>query len=252
MIDQRWKNIAAAVGEAAIVFCLIAFTPIRNLIPGYPNARIRNEAIDNAIKMDSLEKVTRNWNIYMTNLSRVLRGDARVEIDSMIPDLGTARFLSRKSPEELLRQDSLLTNERYLQDKFAVGESVQRNLPIQGIHFFPPVKGLVITPFDPAINPGVDISIQTNSVICSVLQGTVIFSDRDDIDGCSVLVQHPDDLVSVYIYNEKALVNVGDKIEAGTPIAVAGGIASLNKGEYIHFELWHRGSAVDPAKYISF
>jgi len=249
---MKGKIITAAIAEAAAVFCLIAFTPLRNVIPGYPNAQVRRQNITNAIKIDSLEKAARNWELYMTNLSRVLRGEARVEIDSVFGGISDVRFISDKSPEELLRQDSLLINSMNHQDKFAVGSSAQRVLPIEGLHFFPPVKGVIMTNFDPALHPGLDVSVSTNSVVCSVLSGTVIFSSWDDNNGFSILVQHSGDLISVYRNNEKALVNVGDKLNAGTPVALAGSVKSLNKGEFLHFELWYQGAAVDPTKYIAF
>ena len=60
------------------------------------------------------------------------------------------------------------------------------------------------------------------------------------------------DLVSLYKHNQRLLCSTGQKVTAGTPVAIVGSSGSLSEGHHLHFELWHGGNAVDPAKYISF
>ena len=68
----------------AVIYCTIAYTPIRTFIPGYPDARTKRAAIQNAIKADSLEKVIYRWELYSENLKRAVEGTAPIKIDSIL------------------------------------------------------------------------------------------------------------------------------------------------------------------------
>lgn len=90
-----------------LVYCAFAFTPLRTTIPGYPDAKSKKQAVENAIRIDSLENVIIRWELYSENLSRVLSGDKTISLDSLI-DGNTTKFLKNISEEEMQRQDSLL------------------------------------------------------------------------------------------------------------------------------------------------
>lgn len=234
-----------------LLYSVIAFTPLRTTIPGYPDAHFRKQAISNAIKIDSLESALVRWKLYSTSISRVLAGEQTLDLDSMLRS-GVNRYLSDKSAEELARQDSLLRSTVREEEQFGVSESSTRTLPIEGMSFFTPIKGVVAQGFDMVLHPGVDISAPANSVVSAVLDGTVIFAGWADLFGYTVMIQHQNNIISLYRHNAKLLKEVGDKVGAGTPIALIGGTGSLATGEHLHLELWYRGEPVDPAKYISF
>ena len=86
----------------------------------------------------------------------------------------------------------------------------------------------------------------------AVLDGTVISAGWSDEDGYTIRLQHDGDVISVYKHNQKLMKKTGDKVTAGTPIAIVGGTGSTARGDHLHFELWHKGEAVDPTKFISF
>jgi murein DD-endopeptidase MepM/ murein hydrolase activator NlpD len=44
----------------------------------------------------------------------------------------------------------------------------------------------------------------------------------------------------------------GNFVQPGDPIAVIGNTGTHSTGTHLHFELWHKGSAVDPEEYINF
>lgn len=67
-----------------LLYALIAFTPLRTTIPGYPDPHFRREAVNNAIKIDSLEAAITRWKLYSENLSRVLSGDTTINLDSLL------------------------------------------------------------------------------------------------------------------------------------------------------------------------
>lgn len=242
--------ITASVVIIGTIYCLIAFTPIRAAIPGYPNSHTKREAISNAIKIDSLENQITRWELYSENLARVIAGDEIISLDSLVSE-GRINFISNKPLEELNRQDSILREMVLDEEQFTlVGQT--RNLPIEGRHFFTPLVGVLSKGFDRVNHPAVDISAPASSVVKSVLDGTVIFSGWSEESGYTIQIQHPGDLVSSYRHNMKLLKNVGEKVTAGTPIALVGNTGALTTGEHLHFELWHDGQAVDPTLYISF
>lgn len=235
----------------AVIFSIIAFTPVRTFIPGYPDARSKRAAIQNAITIDSLESVIYRWELYSENLRRVVEGEEPIKIDSIIN-------ANRKSEEgdvdvaELQRQDSLLRQHVKDEEQFGVSDGVRRDLPIEGMHFFTPLKGVVSQGYDPAVHPYVDITAPAGSVIKATLDGTVIFAGWSDDSGHTIQIQHDGDIVSIYKHNEKLLKKVGDKVTAGAPIALVGNSGELTTGDHLHFELWYKGETVDPARYINF
>jgi murein DD-endopeptidase MepM/ murein hydrolase activator NlpD len=227
----------------AIVYALLAYTPLRTSIPGYPNAHTKRAAIQNAIKIDSLEDVISRWELYSENILRVIEGEAPLPVDSVLR-LADAAVAESHDPAFLAQRDSTLRDLVNKEEQFGVSDREERMLPIEGLHFFTPLKGVVSESFENVLHPFVHITAPANSVVMAALEGTVIFSDWNDESGYTIALQHQGDLVTVYKDNQKLLRKTGDRVPAGASIALA--------GEHLHFELWHRGEAVDPSKYIVF
>ena len=195
-------------------FLLISYTPIRSLIPGYPDAVTRRDAMDNAIRLDSLEGVVSRWEFYAENLRRVVEGEDPVRIDSLIRSNPSAQIVSANA-EELRRRDSLLRRTVLEEEEFGL-TSKKRELPIEGVQFFTPLKGSVYQGFQPVIHPYIDILAPSGSVVMSVLDGTVVYSGYTDENGYSLAIQHDSGIISVYMHNQKLLKKTGDKVFAGS------------------------------------
>lgn len=235
----------------ALVYSITAYTPVRTFIPGYPDAHSKRAAIQNAIKVDSLERVIFRWEMYSENLKRVLAGEEALKIDSIL--INTRKPSDAKADVSgLMKQDSLLRQNVMEEEQFGISARKQRDLPVEGMLFFTPLKGVVSQGYDPAIHPYVDITAPSGSVVKAVLDGTVIFSGWSDDAGHTIQIQHDGDIVSIYKHNEKLLKKTGDKVSAGTPIALVGNTGEMTTGAHLHFELWHKGETLDPTKHISF
>lgn len=235
----------------AAIFSLIAFTPLKTFIPGYPDARTKRAAIQNAIRVDSLESVIYRWELYSENLRRAVEGEEPVNIDSLINIHNREKELS-KDPEYVKRQDSLLREEVRTEEMFDISGKDQRKLPIEGMMFFTPLKGVISQGYDAALHPFVDITAPEGSVVSAIADGTVIYEGWSDADGYTLHIQHDGDIVSIYKHNEKLLKRTGDKVKAGSPIALIGNTGSLTTGEHLHFELWYKGETLDPTRHINF
>lgn len=249
-------NLVIAVISAIVIICLaiyliIAYTPVRTLIPGYPDARAKRAAIQNAIRIDSLEMLVSRWELYSENMRRILDGEEPVRMDSLILAL-SEEGRTDISDDRIREHDSILRMNVTREEQFHLSLAEGRNLHIEGMHFFCPLKGVISQGYDPSIHPFIDITAPANSMVYATLDGTVISSGWTDDAGYTIQIQHVNDIISIYKHNQKLLKKVGDKVTAGEPIAIVGNTGTLTTGEHLHFELWYRGEAVDPTKYINF
>lgn len=235
----------------AAIFSIIAFTPVRTFIPGYPDARSKRAAIQNAITIDSLERVVFRWELYSENLRRVVEGEEPIKIDSLIK-VSSGSSTKGVDMNEVALKDSLLREQVKEEEQFGISQRTRRNLPIEGLHFFTPLKGAISQGYEPAMHPYVDITAPAGSVVKATLDGTVIFAGWTDDAGNTIQIQHDGDIVSIYKHNDRLLKKIGDKVSAGTPVALVGNTGEITTGAHLHFELWHKGETVDPTKYIKF
>jgi murein DD-endopeptidase MepM/ murein hydrolase activator NlpD len=253
IVFTRPAFIAAIVSLVVLLlvvfFLLVAFTPLRTFIPGYPNAQARRQAVQNAIRIDSLETQILQWELYTENLKKVVAGEEPLLLDSLILRVqGTGPAADSLF---LARRDSLLRARVTEAEQFEVS-GPRRNLPIEAISFYTPLKGVVSQGFDRTLHPWIDVTAPTGTAVMAVLDGTVVFAGWEESDGYTLAIQHRGDILSVYKRNEKLLKKAGDAVKAGTPVALVGSSGSLTKGDHLRFELWYAGEAVDPAAYISF
>lgn len=243
--------VTVVVVLCAAIYSIIAYTPVRTFIPGYPDARSKRAAIQNAITIDSLENVIFRWELYSENLRRAVEGEEPIRIDSLIKAQSAAQA-DAPDMAEIARQDSLLRERVKEEEEFGISARTHRDLPIEGLHFFTPLKGVISQGYDPVVHPYVDIAAPEGSVVKATLDGTVIFAGWSDEAGHTIQIQHEGDIVSIYKHNDKLLKKAGDKVTAGAPIALVGNTGELTTGDHLHFELWHKGQTVDPTLYVKF
>jgi murein DD-endopeptidase MepM/ murein hydrolase activator NlpD len=254
-------NVFIALGTLTIVLIfltsiLIAFTPLREYIPGYTNVKLQRNLYELQLKTDSVEKELERKDKFLENLKRVINGS---DLGSEVP--APKDTLRRYDDIRLNRssEDSLLRLEVESQGKYSLyrmessESAIQKKTSLGNVLFFVPIKGVVTNDYDPARQHyGIDIVAKGNEAVKSVLDGTVIFSDWTVETGYVILVQHPQNVISVYKHNSALLKRQGEHVKAGEPIAIIGQSGELTTGPHLHFELWNEGNAIDPKEYISF
>ena len=234
------------------VTLLISYTSLRELIPGYPSAQSRQDLIQNAIKIDSLQNEINLWRLQLANIQRITTGQKPLAIDSLLNLHGMGDTTARVEGD-YAKDDSLLRATVFKEEQFNLSAREHKIEQIEGLHFFPPLKGVVTEEYNPAIgHPYIDIAAPENSVVSAVLNGTVIHAGWDDENGYTIQLQHDNNLVSVYKHNSKLLARTSDKVTAGTPVALVGNTGTLSSAPHLHFELWHKGEPINPAQYINF
>ena len=230
---------------------LIAYTPIREFIPGYPEGDMRRTMVQNYARLDSLEKELQLRGQYIDNIATIMAGgvpeDQTASQDTAIDD---AKVQFEKS-----ESDSILRKQIEQEEKYTL--SVNYNEPsgrdLSQIHFFSPVKGLVTNSFNAKENHfGTDIVAGDNNVVVSALEGTVTMANWTLKTGWVIQIQHENNILTVYKHNAELLKEVGDHVEAGEAVAIIGNSGELTSGPHLHFELWRNGSPLDPEKYIVF
>ncbi len=233
-----------------ITVLIIAYTPARQLIPGYPSGDVRNMMVRNAILADSLEQQIKIRDHYFESIRAIIKGDIPKEPEYNADTVLRPVDVEYRSydPDSLFRQNLL---EERLDLSVQSGDTKQSS--IANIHFFTPLQGMVSQKFDKSTDHfAVDIVGLPNSRISAVMEGTVIFAGWTAETGYVLYIQHENNLVSVYKHNSQLLRKVGDQVHAGEVIAFMGHTGELTTGPHLHFELWHKGVPLDPEQYIDF
>ncbi len=254
-------NVFIALGTLAIVLIfltsfLIAFTPLREYIPGYTNVGLTKRLYKLQLKTDSIARDLVVKEQFISNLRDIINGKDLTE-DKPIPIDTVKRYgnikLKRSADDSLLRLEVENQNKYNLYKIETIESTSQKKSSIGSVLFFTPLKGIITNLFDPAQKHfGVDIVAKQNEAVKTVLDGTVILSNWTLETGYVIGIQHSQNLLSLYKHNSAILKKVGDYVRAGEPIAIVGETGELITGPHLHFELWSDGSAVDPKEYITF
>lgn len=229
---------------------LIAFTPLREYIPGYSSAKLKKEASRLNYKTDSLVREIESKQLYYASIKKVLTGEvSTVEFnrDSVIE-------AAKNDPEVLQittnKPDSLLREKVEKEDKYNLFEdtSDQNNIVL-----FPPVNGTISQKYNlKDKHYAVDVVVATNTPVKATADGTVIFAEWTVETGYVVIIEHNQELISVYKHNSAITKSQGDLVKAGEVIAMSGNTGELSTGPHLHFELWSKGYPVNPTNFIDF
>ncbi|MEE9406560.1 MAG: M23 family metallopeptidase [Polaribacter sp.] len=233
----------------AVTTVLIAFTPIKEYIPGYSSSQLKADAVKLTFEADSLKIKLAVLENYTKALIPVLTGEIEAESIDSIQTKARQRVIN----ESLLnasKEDSLFREKIESENRFAIQQNTNSNVKIV---FFAPLSGTVSQNFDSnSKHFAVDIVAKTGTPIKAIADGTVIFSDWNTETGYVILLKHSNDYISVYKHNGNLLKQQGDFVKSGEVIATVGSTGELTTGAHLHFELWSGGYAVNPTNFIDF
>lgn len=252
-------NVFIAIGGLVMILVigttfLIAYTPLREYIPGYGDVTMQKELYALVQKADSLQYEVVLREKYMQNIRDVINGrDFGPNSVPRPPDSAAKKYdnldLSKSKEDSLLRQEFEDLDQYSLKSAGLQGSSAS----ISNYFFFTPLQGVVSNGYNPATRHyGIDIVAQKNEAIKAVLDGTVLFSAWTLQTGYVIAIQHQSDIVSVYKHNSALLKREGDHVKAGDPIAIIGSTGETSSGPHLHFELWYNGKPMNPREYLTF
>jgi murein DD-endopeptidase MepM/ murein hydrolase activator NlpD len=251
-------NIIVVGGSFALILItltmyLIAFTPIREYIPGYADVNMRRNLIKMTLKTDSIMQKVDADEKYLSNLLDIINDN----VDTTLPDKKVGAGQLYDSIQKLNKSDadSQLRWQIENQEQFTLINNGDKAFSsgIGSYSFFTPLKGNITSKFSTAQKHfGIDIVAGPNEGIKSALDGTVVMANFTSETGYVIGVQHSNNLFTFYKYNSALLKSAGDYVKAGEVIAIIGNSGEFSSRPHLHFELWYNGNPVNPIDYINF
>jgi murein DD-endopeptidase MepM/ murein hydrolase activator NlpD len=228
---------------------LIAFTPIKEYIPGYSSSKLKAAAIKLTFEAKSLKQKLTILENYTKALKPVLTGDITYEeVDSL--QLQAKQSAIEESELDATKEDSLFREKIDRETRFAILNNSKNKV---NIVFFAPITGNISQDFDATSKHfAVDIIAQTGTPVKAISDGTVIFSGWSAEAGYVIILKHNKEYISVYKHNGNLLKQQGDFVKSGEVIASVGSTGELSTGPHLHFELWKGGYAINPSNLIDF
>lgn len=230
---------------------IIAFTPLRNYLPGYINSDVRRQIVENALRADSLQQALDRQNRYMMTVRDILSGRVKTDTVASLDSLTDARaeqLMERSREEEEFRR-------RYEEEERYNLTAVTGAHDAAGMVFFRPLRAAVAVPFNPVDKHfGVDLAAGPREGVMAALDGTVVLAAYIAGEGRVVMIQHAQNFLTVYRYCGGLMCASGDQVKGGDVIALTQDRKDADGGShpFFHFELWHGGVPVDPARYVVF
>ncbi len=234
----------------SITTYIIAFTPLREFIPGYASNKLKKDATILAVKSDSLAIEVKKNEMYINSIKKILTGDleyAKFNKDSILAQENPDNLKADLNPSE---DEKKLREQVALEDKYNLFEKAQSKV---NLVLFPPVRGHITEKYS-SVNKhfAVDIAVAKDTPIKSVANGSVVFAEWTPSTGNVIIIKHRDGLLSVYKHAASLTKTQGDVVRTGEVIALAGSTGKESTGIHLHFELWKDGFTIDPSQFIDF
>ncbi|AXO80770.1 M23 family peptidase [Olleya aquimaris] len=229
---------------------LIAFTPLKEYIPGYSSTSLKKKAVKLSSKTDSLQRVIDLNEKYFASIKQVLKGEVstvQFDRDSIIQ---AAKLEASQIDLSPIKEDSLLRQKVDKEDKYNLFETATSRA---NFVLFPPASGTISQSYNSKTKHfAVDVVLAKDTPIKATADGTVIFAEWTAQTGFVIILEHSNGLISVYKHNASLTKAQGDLVKAGEVIATSGNTGELTTGPHLHFELWSDGYSVNPTNFIDF
>ncbi len=252
---------SVTAGLALVLLAVVVLTPVREFIPGYGTAEMRQDARLNVLRVQALQDSLSAQQRYLTQLRHLMLGEVDTsmmatrapEPTSSAEGADVAPEFESSSDWADHRQPAILVERLGATGRmpFRLTDASPAHLPSVVLPALPPVEGFVTRGFDARTGHyAVDIAVDAGTVVRSVGDGYVVLADWTQEGGYAIAVQHADGYLSVYKHNERLYKRTGDRVRARDAIAESGNSGEITTGPHLHFELWHHGLAQDPGTYI--
>ena len=241
-------NVFLAAGTTVVVLVgmtllLIAYTPLREYIPGYASTKLRREALHLSTQVDSLESVVNYHEKQWSTVRRLLTNEPLP--DSVVSEAPSAQADPNKLKPTASEQK--FREQQEVQDQYRLTRrpNVQARASL-----IPPVAGTLVEKYAPARGHlGVGWSVSSGTTIKCALDGTVVQADWSPDLGHFLWVQHANNTLTFYSQNAHVLKKRGARVRAGEALAISGK-GLRNASAAVHFELWMNGQPVNPLVYL--
>lgn len=235
---------------AGVLYLIVVFTPVGNLLPGHLSDGAKEKLIGNNLRIDSLRREVEKQDRYIANIKAIINGEITPDsINSPLP------ISSDSISVDISVLEEEFTKEWEEREKHNLTSMAANIAEVRGLNLFRPTRGEIINGFDIAKKHyGVDIVEVPGESILAIHDGVVVMSDYTANDGFTIVIQHKENMISIYRNCYRLLKSVGDKVAGGEVIGtLSNGTGEKDENKaFLHLELWHRGKPLDPNTYIAF
>lgn len=260
------SSVAAFLLMLFIGFTLVLrFTPLREYVIGEGSGPDRRDLLKAYSRVDSLEQISLANELYLTNLKSIMNGTAGETIQDAVKrdsEQETNVEKQLESKNKIVKSKTKTEDEEVLRSLLELRtpvlakentNTIRRERSLSDFSFYSPVKGMVNSSYDKEIRHfATDIATKRDEPIQSVQDGHVVLAAFTPSTGYVIIVQHGNNLISVYKHCSTLLKKEGAFVRGGEVIALVGSTGELSTGPHLHFELWHNGNAVDAENFINF
>jgi murein DD-endopeptidase MepM/ murein hydrolase activator NlpD len=240
-----------------LVTMIIAFTSLKEYIPGYGDVNLKGKSRELEQKVYEVEKELIAREAYIKTVQKVLTGG-----------VDTTNY--EAEGEDEMAYDTVEFNVEPIAEDYALRTEIERESMqsldnsnfrvsqddsyLEQLYFTTPVRGAIVNDeFQPDKGHfGVDLLGSTGATIYATLSGVIIISDYTFETGYVIGIQHSNNFISFYKHNSKLLKKVGDKVQVGEAIAIIGNTGEFTEGPHLHFELWHNSKPINPREFLVF
>ncbi len=268
---SKWKLVVSAFALffviSAAVFALLAYTPVRYLLP-VSNPELERKYGKQILEIrEQLSHITQEMTVlrgYNLKLRKAL-GETVAGADSSLaasavapgPGSGVTPAGTIAEPTGRAEQQVPAPESRQLMT-FAPGnepagdrQSAVRSGKAIDLPLVSPAEGYITRGFDTRhYHYGTDFAGKKSSGVLSAADGSVVFSGWTYNDGFMIMVAHDRGYLTVYKHNEALLKSTGSAVKRGELIALLGSTGKTSSGPHLHFEVWKDGIAYDPEKFL--
>jgi len=251
-------NVFAALGVIVILITIvvttvIAYTPLREFIPGYPDGDMVKSIVENESRLDSINIELSLKEKYLNNLKVILSGGVPENYVNEESADSSKSYDNIEFPKS--KEDSILRKQIESEDKYLITMTNDRvvSYNLDNMDFIAPVNGIITDSYNVEEKHfAIDIVSKLHSPIMSVLDGYVVFTGSTLEEGNVIYIQHNNNILSVYKHLDSPNIKQGEFVKRGQVIALLGNTGSITTGAHLHFELWNNGLPINPQDYIYF
>ena len=231
--------VLAVAAVAALVYVVMAFTPLRRLLPGALDTNTRAQYIEATLRLDSLSRVMRVNERYLSDVRAIVTGtvDADSAVRGNAPILQVTDTLMAASDAERAFVQKFENSQRY-------ELSVLAPIAAEAMAFYSPAPGAEPTPAADGLS--VQLQGSRSQGVDAIYRGSVVAVYTDARGLYSIILQHPNEFLSIYSGLAESYVSRGSAPSAGSRIGQA-----PPEGTF-RFELLHKGAPLNPADYVTF
>lgn len=222
----------------------VVYTPLRNLLPARFTTELRDRYTEMDARLDSVSEITGTYGRYLSNLHAILTDSVSASAPAATAPAGVEDIPLDSLLPASEREKSFVSS---FEDEERFNLSVLSPIAAEGMPFFPPVSASGSITENSGAIPSVSVATPSATGVSAIYRGTVVSSAYTSGRGFTVIIQHPNDFISVYSNLSESFCTRGAKVARGERIGLASG-----SDRPLTFELWHKGSPLRPSDYITF